>query len=70
MKRRFKCNCGGKIEESKTMLEGFLVNALVCNECCEITLTPESAKELLKLRDDSERINSIRKIVKIGNSIG
>ena len=70
MKRSFKCNCGGKIEDSKTMLEGFLVEALVCNKCCEITLTPESAKELLKLREESEKINSIRKIVKIGNSIG
>ena len=70
MKRTFKCNCGGKIEESKTILEGFLVDSLVCSKCSEITLTPESAKELLRLREESEKINSQRKIVRIGNSIG
>ncbi len=70
MKRNFKCNCGGRIEESKTLLEGFLVDALICDKCSEITLTPESAKELLKLKEESEKINSIRKVVKIGNSIG
>src|SRR3989338_10586039 len=70
MKRSFKCNCSEIIEEAKTMLEGFLVDALICNKCSEITLTPESAKELLRLRAESEKINSIRKIVRIGNSIG
>ena len=70
MKRSFKCNCGGKIEEGKTMLEGFLIDALICNKCSEITISPESAKELLKLREEAEKINSERKIVRIGNSIG
>ena len=70
MKRTFKCNCGGKIEESKTILEGFLVDSLVCSKCADITLTPGSAKELLRLREESEKINSERKVVRIGNSIG
>lgn len=70
MKKSFKCNCGGRIEEGKTMLEGFLIDALICDKCAEITLSPESAKELLRLREESEKINSERKIVRIGNSIG
>ncbi len=70
MKRNFKCGCGGKIEEGKTMLEGFLIDALICNKCSEITLSPESAKELLRLREGAEKINSERKVVRIGNSIG
>ncbi len=70
MKRNFKCGCGGQIEESKTMFEGFLVDALVCNKCSEVSFSPESAKELLRLREEAEKIDSERKIVKIGNSIG
>lgn len=70
MKKNFKCNCGGRIEESKTLTEGFLIDAMVCNKCGEVTLSPASAKQLLRLREEAERIDSERKIVKIGNSIG
>ncbi len=70
MRKNYKCNCGGIIEQSKTMLEGFLINALVCNKCAEVSLSPESAKELLRLREEAKNIDSTRKVVKIGNSIG
>ena len=70
MKRSFRCNCGGKIEESRTLVEGFLIDAMVCNKCGEVTLSPDSAKQLLRLRAEAERIDSERKIVRIGNSIG
>ena len=65
-----KCNCGGIIEKGKTFIEGFLLDANVCNKCGDIGLPLESAKELLKLRKEAEKINSVRKVVKIGNSIG
>lgn len=70
MKRSFKCNCGGRIEESQTLVEGFLIDAFVCNKCGEVTLSPQSAKQLLKLRAEAEKIDSERKVVRIGNSIG
>ncbi|HLD56872.1 MAG TPA: AbrB/MazE/SpoVT family DNA-binding domain-containing protein [archaeon] len=65
-----KCSCGGTIERGKTFLEGFLLEANICDKCGDFGLPIESAKELLRLREEAEKINSIRKVVKIGNSIG
>ena len=62
--------CGGKIQETKTLVEGFLLDVLLCNKCGKLTLSPEAAKQLLRLRAEAEKIDSERKVVKIGNSIG
>lgn len=65
-----KCNCGGTVSESRIMLEGFLIDAFICSKCSETTLSPESAKQLIRLREDAEKIDSERKVIRIGNSIG
>jgi len=70
MKGNMKCECGGDIERKEALVEGFLLLASICSKCGEIGLPLESAKELLRLRQEAERIDSKRKIVRIGNSIG
>jgi len=63
------CNCGGKISKSKCFEEGFLINCLKCESCGQILYTPEQAKELIRLRNANERIESKRKIIEVGSSI-
>ena len=70
MKSKLLCRCGGTIERKETFVEGFLLTADVCSRCGELGLPLESAKELLRLREESKSIDSRRKIVRIGNSIG
>jgi len=70
MKNRLICRCGGGIERNKTLVEGFLLEANVCSKCGDIGLSLESAKELLRLREEAKSIDSTRKVLKIGNSIG
>ena len=70
MKSKLRCRCGGTIERKETFVEGFLLAADVCSKCGEIGLPLQSAKELLRLREVAKSIDSRRKIVRIGNSIG
>jgi len=70
MKSKLLCRCRGTIERKETFVEGFLLTADVCSKCGELGLPLESAKELLWLRDAAKNIDSRRKIVRIGNSIG
>ncbi len=70
MKRKLRYGCSGTLEPARTMVEGFLIDALLCNSCGELSLRPEAAKQLLRLRAEAERIDGERKIVRIGNSIG
>ena len=70
MKSKLQCRCGGTIDRKETLVEGFLLTADVCGKCGEIGLPLESAKELLRLQEEAKKIDSKRKIVKIGNSIG
>lgn len=70
MKGRLICRCGGTVERGKTLVEGFLLDANVCGKCGDVGLPLESAKELLRLREEAKSIDSERKIVRIGNSIG
>ena len=64
------CRCGGTVETGKAFVEGFLLEANVCSQCGDVGLPLESAKEMLRLKQEAEKIDSERKIVKIGNSIG
>lgn len=68
--KTYTCTCGGKIKESKAVVEGFVIDALVCEKCAAVTLTPDIAKQLLRLRAQAEKIQSERRVVRIGNSIG
>ena len=70
MKEKLQCRCEGTIERKETLVEGFLLTADVCDKCGEVGLPLESAKELLRLHRDAKSIDSKRKIVRIGNSIG
>ena len=70
MKNKLQCKCGGTIDRKETFVEGFLITANVCSKCGEIGLSLESAKELLRLQEEAKNIDSERKIVRIGNSIG
>ena len=68
--KKIKCSCNGTFEEETVPFEGFQVEALKCNKCDEITFTPEQFKKVLALKELAKEINSKRKVVKIGNSIG
>lgn len=67
---KIKCNCGGSFIEKTVEFEGFDVKALKCSKCGEITFTPEQFKKILMLKELAKEINSTRKVVKIGNSLG
>jgi len=69
-KHSTKCECGGRVGTSETLVEGFVLPANVCEHCGEVGLPLESAKRLLRLREEARRIESRRKVLRIGNSIG
>lgn len=64
------CRCGGTINVQKAFIEGFLINANVCEKCGDTGLPLDTAKELLRLREEARKIKTTRKILRIGNSIG
>jgi len=68
--KKMVCRCGGTVQSQKAFVEGFLLDAHVCGKCGDVGLSLEAAKELLRLREESRRMNTTRKIVRIGNSIG
>jgi hypothetical protein len=65
-----KCSCGGVFRKETVEFEGFDVEALKCSKCGEKTFTPVQFKKVLELRESAKEINSVRKIVRIGNSLG
>ena len=67
---KIKCNCGGIFREATVEFEGFDIKALKCSKCGELTFTPEQFKKALLLKELAKEINSTRKVVKIGNSLG
>jgi len=67
---KIKCGCGGTFKEKTVEFEGFDVKALKCSKCNEITFSPEQFKKVLALKELAKEINSTRKVIKIGNSIG
>ena len=68
--KKIKCDCSGIFEEKTVEFEGFLVKAMKCNKCDEITFRPEQFKKVLALKELAKEINGKRKVVRIGNSIG
>ena len=65
-----KCSCGGKFEEKAVEFEGSCVKALKCDKCSELTFTPNQFKKIIALRELAKEVNSTRKVVRIGNSLG
>lgn len=69
-KRKIKCDCGAFLAEKKTIFDHFETEAMVCPKCGFVTLTKEQAKEFVKLKELHRILDSERKIIKIGNSMG
>ncbi|MFH1848856.1 MAG: hypothetical protein ABH879_01585 [archaeon] len=69
-KGKIICDCGKVLEEKLTQVEGIGCNAMVCPHCGFLTLTKEQVTEYLKLKEMHEIIDSSRKVVRIGNSLG
>ena len=69
-KRKIKCDCGSYLVERRTKFDEFETEAMVCPKCNFITLTKEQAEKYVKLRQLHQIIDSERKIIKIGNSMG
>ncbi|MBI2529721.1 MAG: hypothetical protein HYW05_01075 [Candidatus Diapherotrites archaeon] len=67
---KVKCNCGGEFREQTVEFEGFDVKGLKCSKCGELTFTPEQFRKILALKELAKEVNSTRKVVKIGNSLG
>ena len=68
--KKLICICGGTIEEGIVDYEGFSISGFTCNKCGEITFSPEQFKIVLQLKEVATKLNSKRKVVRIGNSLG
>ena len=68
--RKIKCDCGEFLIEKKTKFDNFETEAMVCPKCNFTTLTKEQAEKYVKLKQLHQIIDSERKIIKIGNSMG
>ena len=68
--RKIRCDCGSLLEEQKTEFDHFRTDAMVCPKCGFTTLTKNQAKRYSKLKQLHSIIDSERKIIRIGNSMG
>ena len=68
--RKIKCDCGKFLVKKKAQFGHFETEAMVCPNCGFTTLTKDQALEYVKLRQMHQIMDSERKIIKIGNSMG
>ncbi len=68
--RKIKCDCGEILVEKRINFDGFEAEAMVCPKCNFTTLTKEQAEKYVRLKQLHQSIDTERKIIKIGNSIG
>jgi hypothetical protein len=68
--RKITCDCGGILSVQKTRFEDVETEAMVCNKCAFTTLTKEQAQQFVRLKQMHQIMDSERKIIKIGNSMG
>ncbi|MAE43324.1 hypothetical protein CMO93_06115 [Candidatus Woesearchaeota archaeon] len=68
--RKIKCDCGEILAEKKTKIDHIETEAMVCPKCNFTTLTKGQAERYAKLKQFHQIIDSRRKIIKIGNSMG
>tara|TARA_Y100000031_G_C8125673_1_gene340371 strand:- start:425 stop:736 length:312 start_codon:yes stop_codon:yes gene_type:complete len=64
------CDCGKVLTKNTVNFDGFETEAMVCPRCDFTTLTKEQAKNYVRLKQLHQIIDSERKIIKIGNSMG
>ncbi|OGM03204.1 hypothetical protein A3K72_00330 [Candidatus Woesearchaeota archaeon RBG_13_36_6] len=68
--KTMKCECGGKYKETKYYDEaGFIVDCFKCDKCKEIIFSEKQTEDFIRLRDLNKKIQSKRKIIKVGSSI-
>lgn len=68
--RTLKCDCGTLMEARQARFEGFDAEAMICPKCGFTTLTKKQAENYARLRQLHQIIDSERKIIRIGNSMG
>lgn len=68
--RKIKCDCGTFFERRSTDFNGIRTNAMVCPSCNFTTFTKKQAEEYISLKRLHEIVDSEKKVIKIGNSIG
>ena len=68
--RKIKCDCGNFLEEKLATFQSIETEAMVCPHCGFISLTEEQADKYAKLLQLHRIMDSERKIIKIGNSMG
>ena len=68
--RKIRCDCGNYMQAKNAAFEGFETAAMVCSTCGFTTLTSEQAKKYVRLRQLHQIIDSERKVIKVGNSMG
>ena len=64
-----RCDCGGRFRPRPVAFKGFVVESMQCSKCGEIVFSPKQIDEVIKLQEANKKIESKRKIVKIGDSI-
>jgi hypothetical protein len=64
-----QCTCGGIMKESETIFDGFIVKCLKCDKCGNTSFTPEHTKELMELKEFSNKISGTRRVVIVGDSM-
>jgi DNA-directed RNA polymerase subunit M/transcription elongation factor TFIIS len=68
--RKLRCDCGGIFSPREAQLGHIITQAMVCEKCGYVTLTKEQAVKYSKLKEMHEIVDSKRKIIRIGNSLG
>ena len=69
-KRKIKCDCGSYFEEKEIEFEGIFTKAEVCPKCGYVTFNKKQAELFIASKKLHEIMDSKRKIIKIGNSMG
>ena len=69
-KRKIRCDCGSILSEKRIKFDDFETEVMICPKCHFVTLTKEQAEKYAKLKQLHQIIDSERKIIKIGNSMG
>lgn len=68
--RKIKCDCGTFLERRSTDFNSINTDAMVCPSCNFTTFTKKQAEEYVKLKKLHEIVDSEKKVIKIGNSMG
>ena len=68
--KSLKCECKGQYHRSKYYDgDGFVVDCYKCSRCNDIIFSEKQSSDFIKLRDLNRKIQSKRKIIRVGSSI-